>query len=178
VNPIVVLIIAAGVAAAQSPVDGFDGTVDALRRGIAAQQHHDAKGVAQAARILAAVGAHNEEGTPAFVAEGTTSTMRQGTVPPPFRNRALGPGYRLIDLPSGGSARFDQTFLAGQSARVAVVPLGRGGFGLAVQDEDGPVCAITNNPSFCNWIPVATSRVRIEITNRSTAKASFYLVVR
>ena len=162
----------------QIAADPFDQTVAALRREHAAEKRHDAKRMAQAISVLDALGAHADDGTQGVVASARTAGKAYSAPRPAFRNRVLGPGYRLVILPSGGSARFDQTFFAGQRARIAVVPLERSGFGLAVRDDDGPVCTFDASAAGCDWIPVSTSRVRIEIKNRASAAASFYLVVR
>jgi hypothetical protein len=162
---------------AHAPTDPFERAVVALQQGSAARTHHNARGIENAIETLNMIGAHND-GVPGFAENWRAKGRSKRAAPPAYRERVLGPGYRLVVLPSGGSAQFDQIFLAGQRARIAVVPLERGGFGLAVRDEDGPVCVVPVNSSACDWIPVATSRVRIELKNRATAKASFYIVVR
>ena len=164
-------------AALQSPLDAFDRILVALKQGSEAERRHDTRAAADAGRTVAILGAVPSGDTPDMAQRWSADGTRLTGAPSPYRDRALGPGYRLVSLDPGGFAQFDQTFLAGRRARVAVVALDRAGFDLAVRDEDGPVCAVDARPGGCNWIPWATARFRIEIKNRATSRANFYLVV-
>ncbi len=161
-------------AAAAAPDSAFDSVVAALADGSAA---HTAAGRERAAMVLASAAARPADG-------GADLVLRwQGKRPATlYRNRALGPAYRAIGLAAGGSAAFDQTFLAGQIARVAVVALDTSRaapprVSVAVTDDDGaPQCHGAATPR-CDWVPLWTSRYHIALHNGSDATGKYYLVV-
>jgi hypothetical protein len=92
-----------------------------------------------------------------------------------YRNRALGPAYRKVALAPGATARFEQTFFAGQRARVAVVPVDRAVFALAVTDDDG--ASQCDSSARCDWTPLWTTRYRVALDNRGPRPASFFVVM-
>ncbi len=148
--------------------DDFTKVIDAVVSGdsrSAAVRRH-------AAETLAALGARPTAGTPDLA-----KLWGAGT-PPAYRDRALGPAYRIIAVVPGGSARFDQVFLAGQRARVAVVAHGTAPARVAVTDDDGlPQCGASDAVGRCDWVPLWTTRFRIELKNPDSQAASYTVVV-
>ena len=161
-----VLVPAILLSAAASPPDTFDRATGALNDGIVAESHADRSALRAAARLLADSGAEPVGGQDDVAVRWRRET-RDRTVPV-SRDRALGPGYRLLVLDAGAVAAFEQTFLAGQLARVAVVPAPASIVELSVT-EDGsasPVCASRPARARCDWVPSYTQRFRIEVANR------------
>lgn len=153
---------------AAAPPDDFSRVVDAVSAGddprLAVRR--------RAGEALAASGARPVAGTPDLA----TAWGAAGT--PVFRDRALGPAYRIIAVDPGASARFDQVFLAGQRARIAVVAHGTAPARVAVTDDDGlPQCGASDPVGHCDWVPLWTTRFRIELRNTGVKPASYTIVV-
>lgn len=148
--------------------DDFTRVVDAMVRG------DDPRAAIRrdAGRTLAETGAHAVDGTRNLaVAWGATAA-------PTFRDRALGPGYRIVAVGAGGNAHFEQVFLAGQRARIAVVAHGTAPPRLAVTDDDGlPQCGANDAAGRCDWVPLWTTRYRIDLKNAGVTTASYTVVV-
>ncbi len=148
--------------------DDFTKVVDAVTNGDSrnsAVRRHSGE-------TLAALGARPAAGTPDLAKAWGAGT------PPPYRDRALGPAYRIIAVVPGGSARFDQVFLAGQRARVAVVAHGTPPARVAVTDDDGLAqCGPSDPVGRCDWVPLWTTRFRIELKNPGITAASYTVVV-
>ena len=145
--------------------DAVDRVALALLQG---SQSHAAQH--EAAAVLAATGAQPLDGT----RDLQTAWARRGDAV--YRNRALGPAYRLIELGGGEEAHFEQTFLAGQRAHVAISEPGGHRFALSIQDETGqPQCATTGRD--CSWMPLWTARFRIVVRNRSGQRGRTFLVL-
>lgn len=126
----------------------------------------------RAGESLAAAGARPVAGTPDLAAAWGAAGA------PVFRDRALGPAYRIVAVAPGGSARFDQVFLAGQRARIAVVAHGTAPARVAVTDDDGlPQCGAGDPVGRCDWVPLWTTRFRIELHNTGIRSASYTIVV-
>lgn len=96
---------------------------------------------------------------------------------PPYRNRALGPGYRSVSLARGDAAHFEQVFLAGQRAQVALVPFNQSEFRLAVSDDQGGMQCAVPTAMRCSWIPLWTTRYRIDVVNTGKMPGISYLVM-
>jgi hypothetical protein len=146
-------------------VDAVDRVASALQEGSAshAAQH-------RAAAVLTATGASPLEGT----RDLQKAWARSGDAA--FRNRALGPAYRMIELGGGEEVHFEQTFLAGQRAHVALSEPGGGRFTLVIQDESGqPQCATAGRD--CSWMPLWTGRFRIMVRNQSGERGRTFLVL-
>jgi len=95
-----------------------------------------------------------------------------------LRGSPLGPGYRCGQLDAGGSDRFDQVFLSGRRAKVALSAPGNAPLALRVLDaERKPVCAGDNTRQACNWVPIFTQRYTIEVVNPGKRNADYFLVV-
>lgn len=149
--------------------DTFDRTVTALSAG-AAQHNRPGRRLRDAGLALMAIGAKPIEG------EDLGERWSKGARAPAYRDRALGPGYRAISLEGGKTAHFEQVFLAGRKAQVALVSLDQATFQIEVSDDQGArQCAGTGGR--CAWTPLWTTRFRIDIANRSNRSGTSYLVV-
>ena len=161
-------------AAAMPPEDAFDRAVVALAAGSRAADAGQPRALRIAALDLRASAAAPIEGE-----DLALRWLRQAhaTAPSPDRDRALGPGYRSLALGGGGAVRFEQTFLAGQRARIAIVATRRADFALRVTDDDrATVCSASPDHARCDWIPTYTTRFRIEVQNPG-AQAGRYFVI-
>ncbi|WP_421850250.1 hypothetical protein [Novosphingobium sp.] len=145
--------------------DAVDRVASALQQG---SQSHAAQHAAAA--VLAATGAQPLEGT----RDLQTVWSRRGDAV--YRNRALGPAYRLIELGGGEEAHFEQTFLAGQRAHVAISEPGGDHFALTIEDETGQSQCTTTGRD-CSWMPLWTARFRIVVRNRSGQRGRTFLVL-
>ena len=94
-----------------------------------------------------------------------------------YRDRALGPGYRTVTVAPGATAHFEQTFLAGQRAQVAIVALDRARFTLAVKDDEGTLSCTSPPDGRCSWMPLWTTRYGIDIGNPGRGTGRYYMVV-
>ena len=153
---------------AASSSDDFARTVDALSASAEAPgtpAERQATG-----RILLAAGAHPIEG------EDLARNWAGGTASR-YRDRALGPAYRTIAVTPGGVAHFEQTFLAGQRAQIAIVPLDRARFALSVKDDQGASACSAPPGGRCSWMPLWTTRYGIDITNPGRATGRYYMVL-
>jgi len=170
ISVLAVLCLGNGAHVATDPVDRV---VAALQRG-----SHTPAARSRAATVLLATGAHAEAGTPDLAADWA----HPGNAP--YRNRALGPAYRLVELDAGAEITFDQTFLAGQRAHAALVQTGerramRPGAGrveLSILDETGaPQCPA--GAADCSWLPLWTARYHIGVRNHGGQRQRTFLVL-
>lgn len=163
-------------AAGNAAPDAFDRARAALMNADRATTRGDRSGLVDSARALLASGAAPQSGTPDLARRWLGES--RGNTASAYRDRPLGPGYRTIDLARGESARFDQIFLAGQRARVAVVPLGRARYTMKIVDDaQQNVCAASSARAPCDWVPSFTTRFSIEVRNAGAARANFVVVV-
>lgn len=159
---------------AAEPSDSFERVADALSSGFAAERAHEAPARTRAAAILAAEGAH-----PIGSGNDLVRAWSGPRRPPAYRDRALGPGYRLLRLSSGEAARLEQTFLAGRRARVLALSPDHAGFTLTVKDDDGVrSCVGSPTRAECSWLPVYTTRITISLINQAGRSGDFLLLVR
>lgn len=147
----------------------FDRTLTALASG-AAQHERSGHRLRDAGLALIAIGARPLEG------EDLGERWSNGAKAPAYRDRALGPGYRAISLAGGGTAHFEQVFLAGRKAQVALVQLDQATFHIEVTDDLG-ARQCTGTGGRCAWTPLWTTRFRIDVANRSVHPGTSYLVV-
>lgn len=153
-----------------------------LAKGEAALAAQDYATLRKAAISLKGQGAQPEEGAE-DVASKWLSIAEQGGAsgpPPLYRGRALGPGYRIGYIDRGGIFAMQQTFLAGEKARISVVPREGAQLKVTVTKDDGTkLCdkAVGAPQASCDWMPVFTGRFQISVQNAGSAKAAFYLVV-
>ena len=145
---------------AAAPDDEPKRVADALAAGSSARTPAQR---AAAARILDGLGAHPEAGGDdlalAWRGKGHSIVTRE---------RLLGPAYRRIMIESRGTARFEQAFLAGRLARVAVAPVRNAPFRLQVSGDQGQSYCPDGARS-CEWVPAAV------ITNAVTSRSDVSL---
>ena len=167
----------AGIGLTAGAPDRFSQVVAAVAAGTRAERAGAGADLQRAARTLAATGAKPIAGDEDLVERWAAGG---GTSPPaaPYRNRALGPAYRKFVLAQGDTARFEQIFLAGQGARVAVVAAKGTAFQLSVSDDDGhAVCDAARTSGRCDWVPLFTMRFKFALYNPGPAAAPYYIVM-
>jgi hypothetical protein len=171
------LLIAAVLLVGAAPEDdAFERAVSAIARGSHAAAGRQLPGLRVAARDLRASGAAPADGREDLAARWLRDSHAK--MLPAERDRALGPGYRVLGLASGKAAQFEQTFLAGQRARVAVVALRAADFAVTVEDDDHQtVCSGSPRQARCDWVPGYTARFRIGIRNPGAAVGQYYVIV-
>lgn len=142
-----------------------------------AQGKQDRRELASALAVIDRSGAH-----PLAEWNGTDPVPQwRALVPdkaPPMRGSPLGPGYRSGQIMGGRSERFEQVFLSGQKASIALSTPGNAPISLHVLDpERKPVCVIRNTKRTCHWVPIFTQRYTIEVHNSGNGVADYFLVV-
>lgn len=96
----------------------------------------------------------------------------------PLRGSPLGPGYRTGKALPGRSDSFEQVFLSGKKASIALSTPGDTPLVLQVLDADRrPVCTTADARRACRWIPLFTQRYVIEVRNGGNRIADYFLVV-
>ena len=170
---------AGGVAASasDSAPDANEQIAQALADAHVASASGDAGRLSQAVSLIERSGARPAEGwngsdpVPAW-------RDRLGPDTRPMRGSPLGPGYRCGQLIGGASERFDQVFLSGRKAKIALSTPGNAPVALRVFDADRkPVCSTSTMHRACNWIPMFTQRYTIEVVNTGPRDADYFLVV-
>lgn len=97
---------------------------------------------------------------------------------PPMRGSPLGPGYRSGQVLGGRSDSFEQVFLSGRKASIALSTPGNASLSLRVLDSGrNPVCTIGDARRACRWVPLFTQRYLIEVRNSGSNVADYFLVV-
>ena len=153
----------------------------ALERGAAGEQSQDGEAMLQAAVALQALGARPATGEVDLVTHWLAEARRRGAkvqASAPYRGRALGPAYRRGVLGAGETLVTEQVFLAGQTAQVALVPEAARSLAIRIIAPDHKnLCERVAAPrAACDWLPMFTSRVRIDIVNRGNQSARYFLV--
>lgn len=171
-------------AQALSAPDRHAMTVAAIAEGDAAIAQRDARRLADAERLLSASGARPLDAGADLVGSWRREANVRGLAPPPpappTRGRVLGSAYKQALLQPNGSMAIEQTYLAGQKAQVSVVPSRQAEVTVAVVDMDGKtVCRreAAARPASCSWMPLWTTRYRIELRNPTPRPAAAYLVI-
>ncbi|MBT0667725.1 hypothetical protein HT136_05025 [Novosphingobium profundi] len=181
-----VMVTAAGVpASAQSgpgedPPGALEGTVAlALADASTAAKRADTAGLERALRIIERSGARP---LPDWTGEDPVVRWRAAAAPdvraddPVYRGSPVGPGYRAGRVIAGASEHFEQVFLSGRKASVALSTPGKAALSLRVVDRDRrAVCE--GHGGACQWVPLFTQRYAIEIRNRGENPAEYFLVV-
>ena len=167
---------------ANTSPDTFDRVMASLASGSAAERSGKADAMVSAASALFREGARPLDDSPDVAIRwqsfGRSGGGKSRAALAPYRDRALGAGYRMVALPAGATTQFDQIFLAGQRARVAVVPITKSVFGLSVRDDQRqPVCVGGANAPRCDWIPNFTTRYEIRLSNPGKVKSDYYVVM-
>lgn len=98
--------------------------------------------------------------------------------PSPLRGSPLGPGYRAGKAAPGRSDSFEQVFLSGKKASIALSTPSDTPLSLQVLDADRrPVCSTADARRACRWVPLFTQRYVIEVRNGGNRVAEYFLVV-
>lgn len=155
-----------------APQDDFSRTVDALRMGVRGEARGNPEKTAKAAYALSALGAHPLDAAADPVAGWG------GKAQVPYRERVLGPAYLNVALEPGKHYALEQSFLAGRRARVAAFPTSPTRFQLLVNDgERDRSCDVRQGTANCDWVPVFTGRVRVNLLNAGKKPAKFVIVM-
>ena len=176
------LILIATLLGAAAPQDPVDAVALALARGVAGEQAGDSEAMLKAAAALEDFGARPAADNPDFAKRWQTEAHRRGESrrgSGPYRGRALGPAYRSGVLRAGQSLVTEQIFLAGQTARVALVPQPSRSLALRIVTTDDIIVCDRDAAApraACDWLPTFTTRVRIHVVNRGSEPARFFLV--
>lgn len=163
--------------------DPHDLAVQAIWTGEQALLRRDVASIEHAIETLAASGAMPSQGSDLALEWQRQRQHIAGRAlrqPPPVRGRALGAAYRKTMVEPGHDLVLEQVFLAGQKAKVSVVPGGGAVFRFSVAEEKGnTVCTrdVGAAPAACAWLPIWTSRYRIEVKNRGRSAAHVYVVI-
>ncbi|WP_159981143.1 MULTISPECIES: hypothetical protein [unclassified Novosphingobium] len=149
----------------------------ALATAQTAQSHADREGLAQALGVIERSGArplsdwNGEDPVPAW-------RTLAAPMPSPLRGSALGPGYRAGKAQPGRSDSFEQVFLSGKKASIALSTPSDTPLTLQVLDaERRAVCSTADARRACRWVPVFTQRYVIEVRNGGNRVAEYFLVV-
>lgn len=162
--------------ASAAAADSTERVAQALADAFAAATAGEREPLVLALRVVDAAGARPLPDT----GDDPLSAWREfaADTSPPMRGSALGPGYRHGRLEAGESTRIEQLFLSGKRAKIAVSTPDGAALTLRVRDaRDEAVCDRPGAPRHCQWVPIFTQRYSIEIANRGTGPARYYLVV-
>ncbi|MCJ1961294.1 hypothetical protein [Novosphingobium mangrovi (ex Hu et al. 2023)] len=166
-------------AAAQAAPDSVSGVV-ALALSEAAQAHagNDPDRLESALAVIERAGAHpiaewsGEDPVPLWRTVAPTTSAPA----PIYRGSPLGPGYRSGQVTGGKAEQFEQVFLSGEKARIALSSPGKAPLSLRVLDRNARAVCEGNNGA-CQWVPLFTQRYVIEIRNQGKDLARYFLVV-
>ncbi|HUD28116.1 MAG TPA: hypothetical protein VMQ93_04535 [Novosphingobium sp.] len=149
----------------------------ALSTAQTAQTRSDPAALARALAVIERAGARplddwqGEDPVPAWRALVTEA-------PSPLRGSPLGPGYRAGKAPPGRADSFEQVFLSGKKASIALSTPSDTPLTLQVLDADRrPVCTTADARRACRWVPLFTQRYVIEVRNGGNRVAEYFLVV-
>ncbi|TYC85412.1 hypothetical protein [Novosphingobium sp. BW1] len=95
---------------------------------------------------------------------------------PIYRGSPLSPGYRSGQVTGGKADQFEQVFLSGEKAPIALSSAGKAPWSLRVLDRNARAVCEGNNGA-CQWVPLFTQRYVIEIRNHSKNLAGYFVVV-
>jgi hypothetical protein len=151
---------------------------EAFAQAAEAEKKGDAKGLAKALRFIDASGARPLATSQADPIPAWRS-LANGAGSPPYRGRPLGPGYRSGLLNPGGRETFNQLFLSGTGASIALSAPTGDRLALKVLDPQAkPICTDeSGRGGMCRWIPLFTQRYTIEVSNMGKGDARYFLVV-
>ena len=159
----------------------IDRVADALAAGDAASAVSDSLALLSAAKRLDRLAAHPVEGQDDIATRWRQQSLPRGAdnVLVPTRGRTLGPSYRGGQLAGGASLEIEQIFFGGEAAVVVIVPQSGRILKINVADiTPTTVCAkVVKAPkTACRWLPIFTTRYRINVVNPSTLSARYYLI--
>ncbi len=143
-----------------------------------AEQASDSAALASALRVIARSGARPMEGWTGADPVPAWRALVPAAVLPPLRGSPLGPGYRSGQIGAGQSDSFQQVFLSGRKASIALSAAGTQPLSLRVVDAARkPVCVADVRQRACHWVPIFTQRYLIEVRNAGQSEANYFLVV-
>ena len=165
-------------AAAKDAVNPAQHLARAFAEAADAEAKGDSKALAKAVRLIDASGSRP-------ITESSSDPLPEwrervaGAGNPPYRGRPLGPGYRSGLLNPGGRETFNQLFLSGTGASIALSAPTGDRLALKVLDPQAkPICTDeTGKGALCRWVPLFTQRYTIEVTNLGKDDARYFLVV-
>jgi hypothetical protein len=154
----------------------------ALASAQSAQTRSDTEGLTQALGVIERAGARPLDdwtGDDPVAAWRALVPATPGFLPAsPLRGSPLGPGYRTGKAGPGAADSFEQVFLSGKKASIALSTPSDTPLTLQVLDADRrPVCTTADPRRACRWIPVFTQRYVIEVRNGGNRMAEYFLVV-
>lgn len=162
---------------------GRDSTLDervamALTTAEQAERSSDRTALANALRVIERSGARPMAGwTGADPVPGWRALI-PGATGAVLRGSPLGPGYRSGQIGAGKSDTFQQVFLSGRKASIALSTVGGEPLSLRVIDAARkPVCVADTQHRACRWVPIFTQRYMIEVRNGGQSQANYFLVV-
>ena len=94
---------------------------------------------------------------------------------PISRGRTLGPGFRSGVLPPGRALSLEQSFLAGEAARIALSTPDSRPIELRVTNGEKTICVKTAERSSCRWVPIFSARYSIALRNGSNRRVRYLL---
>ncbi len=149
-------------------------TVATLASAADAQDRGDEAQLRSALLALSELGARPDDRQSEQLVKDWRSTL-SGDLPP-LRGRALGPAFRSGELPAGGTISLQQTFLAGQSAIIALKTRGGGQVSVRVIDgNERTVCDTSGGTVRCRWTPPYTQRHHIRINNPRDGRVRYFI---
>lgn len=158
-------------------------TADAIAMGEAGERSNDPSALARAAGMLDALGARptgeSEEDDVARKWIDLAVAHDPNISVPVYRGRALGPAYRKGTVSAGSEVTFQQIFLAGKKASVALVPVSKDVLSISVESGAGErLCyrTVFEKPDGCEWLPLFTDRFLIRVITKARKPVHYYLV--
>lgn len=138
----------------------------------------DRAALADALRVIDRSGAHPMEGWTGTDPVPAWRALAPAPAGAALRGSPLGPGYRSGQIGAGQSDRFQQVFLSGRKASIALSTVGGEPLSLRVIDAaHKPVCIADAQRRACRWVPIFTQRYMIEVRNGGRNQADYFLVV-
>ena len=161
-------------APAWAGADAPSRTVNALAEAEAARSAGDGERLRRALMALDALGAHPEDSESADIVASWQAAAPSDM--PPMRGRTLGPAYRAGEVSAGATVTLEQTFLAGQSAVLALRTQDGGEVAVRVIDgREKTMCASQGDRVRCRWTPPYTQRHEIRIRNPLGGKVRYFI---
>jgi hypothetical protein len=150
----------------------------AQKAGSSTDRAADRTALADALRVIERSGARPMEGWTGTDPVPAWRALVPGATGVALRGSPLGPGYRSGQIGAGKSDKFQQVFLSGRKASIALSTVGGEPLSLRVIDAaQKPVCVADAQRRACRWVPIFTQRYMIEVRNGGQSQANYFLVV-
>ena len=147
-----------------------------LARACEAARDGDPGELAAVLERLDAHGARPSNGEAESLVERWRRMAGPGT--PPRRGRLSGPAFSSGWIEGGKTVVTEQTFLAGQSASIALSVSQGPPVRIRVSERGAkPLCESRTRQASCRWTPIFTRRYRIEVENQSKERSHYHLVI-